>query len=116
MDPVEDEESAENKESVTIDEEKELSFVCSMRYYKNDIEELDYPWIHLSVVLFLGQLWRVSTFLLCVVNRNDDQGNMAEILADGQVSQDRSYIHLRQTKGYGYGIKEILYHNSSCFT
>ncbi len=32
MDPVEDEESAENKESVTIDEEKELSFVCSMRY------------------------------------------------------------------------------------
>lgn len=49
-------------------------------------------------MLFLGQLWRVSTFLLCVVNRNDDQGNMAEILADGQVSQDRSYIHLRQNK------------------
>ena len=33
MDPVEESaENEKNEESVTIEEEKELSFVCSMRY------------------------------------------------------------------------------------
>ena len=58
----------------------------------------------------------VSSYFVFVVKIHVDQANTAEIHANGQVSQDRSFIHLKQTEGDGYGIKEILYHNSSCFT
>ena len=51
-----------------------------------------------------------------VANLNGSQRSTADIQADGQVSSAWSYIHLKQTQENGYGIKEILYHNSSCFT
>ena len=39
-----------------------------------------------------------------------------EVEADSTITPEVKYIKLEQTEKDGYGIKEILYHNASCFT